>query len=344
MRVKGLQVPWMNTELRKAMRDRDYYHRRAVKTKGAEDWNEYKKLNSFVKCEMKRRKAEYYKELIYQNKAKPDKLWKCINEVTGRNNKSTPTCIVSDGVCYTDAQSISEKLNTYFCTIGNILVVKLKSVYSTISTITVPSDDICNTEQFNFVPIPAEYVEKQLSCLQKNKAIGSDRISARLLKDASSVIATSLAKLFNRSLTLASFPSSWKIGRITALYKQGDRTDVNNYRPITILPVISKLLERAVYDQLYEYLLTNKILAKEQFGFRAKRSTDAALIHITDKILASMDAGKVTGAAFLDVSKAFDTVNHELLLQKLLTSGMSDNSDLVSILPSKSIKCHSDRK
>ena len=201
MRVKGLQVPWMNTELRKAMRDRDYNHRRAVKTKRVENWNEYKKLKSFVKCEMKQRKAEYYKELIEQNKAKPDKLWKCINEATGRNNKSTPTCIVSDGVCYTDAQSISEKLNTYFCTIGNILVVKLKSVYSTISTITVPSDDICNTEQFNFVPIPAEYVEKQLSCLQKNKAIGSDRISARLLKDASSVVATSLAKLFNRSLT-----------------------------------------------------------------------------------------------------------------------------------------------
>ena len=243
--------------------------------------------------------------------------------MTSHNNKSTPTCIVSDGVCYTDAQLISEKLNTYVCTIGNILAEKLRSVHSTIFTITIPSNDICNTEQFHFVPIS---VEKQLSCLQKSKVIGSDRISAHLLKDASSGIATCLAKLFNRSVTLASFPSSWKIGRITVLYKQGDLTDVNNYRPITILLVISKLLERAVYDQLYEYLLANKILAKEQFGFRAKRSTDAALLHITGKILASMDGRKVTRPVFLNLSKAFDTMDHELPLQKLLSSGLSDNT------------------
>ena len=87
-----------------------------------------------------------------------------------------------------------------------------------------------------------------------------------------------------------------------ALYNQGDRTNVNNYRPITILPIISKLLERAVHDQLYKYLIAKQILAKEQFGFRAKKSTDAALIHFTDKVLTCMDSGQITGAAFLDLS------------------------------------------
>lgn len=165
-----------------------------------------------------------------------------------------------------------------------------------------------------------------MQALQKNKAIGCDRISARLLKDAAAVIAPSLTILFNRSLTTGSFPSSWKIGRVTALHKQGDRTNVNNYRPITILPTISKLLERVVHDQLYKYFIAKKILAKEQFGFRPRRSTDAALIHITDNILTCMDSGQITGAAFLDLSKAFDTVNHELLLQKLTHAGLSNNT------------------
>ena len=133
---------------------------------------------------------------------------------------------------------------------------------------------------------------KELKELKRNKAIGLDRITARLLKDASSVIAPSLANLFSRSLSQATFPSSWKIGRITALHKKGDRTNANNYRLITMLPVLSNLLERVAYDQVYGYLVTNKILVKEQYGFRDKRSTDAALIHITDKILASMDVVK----------------------------------------------------
>lgn len=90
MRVKGTHVPWMNIKLREAMRDRDYYHRRATKTRRAEDWVKYKKLKSFVTTEVKRNKSEYYRELIDTNKGKPDELWKCINELTSRKNKTSP--------------------------------------------------------------------------------------------------------------------------------------------------------------------------------------------------------------------------------------------------------------
>ena len=114
---------------------------------------------------------------------------------------------------------------------------------SVIRTDPILNSEIPTCEQFCFEPISVENIENQMQALQKNKAIGCDRISAKLLKDAAPVIAPSLAILFNRSLTSGFFPSSWKIGRVTALYKQGDRTNVNNYRPITILPIISKLLE-----------------------------------------------------------------------------------------------------
>ena len=271
--------------------------------------------------EIKRNKTEYYRELIDKNKGKPDELWKCINEVTGRKNKTSPSCIMSDSVCYSDSISIAQILNSYFCSVASKLAEYFTSIVGSASILGY-YDSILNS--FDCVTI--EYVEQQLSALQTNKATGLDRISARLLKDASSAIAPCLAKIFNCSLSTAIFPSSWKIGRITALYKQGDRTDMNNYRPITILPTVSKLLERAVHHQLYSYLNEKKILAKEQHGFRTRRATDTALIHFTDKILASMDSGQVTGVAFLDLSKAFDTVNHELLLRKLSYLGLSKNS------------------
>ena len=98
MRVKGIQVPWLNNKLRKAMRDRDCSHRRAVKTKQIADWNQYKSQKIFAKNEMKRSKAEYYKQLIDKNRGLPEKLWKNINEVIGRNTKLTPSCIASNGV------------------------------------------------------------------------------------------------------------------------------------------------------------------------------------------------------------------------------------------------------
>ena len=107
--------------------------------------------------------------------------------------------------------------------------------------------------------------------------------------------------LFNRSLDASTFPSIWKCGQVTALFKGGDRTDCNNYRPITVLPTIRMILERAVHQQLYEFFSANELLTPNQFGFRPKLSTVTALAHFTDNILQSLDKGGFTGAVFLDL-------------------------------------------
>ena len=128
-------------------------------------------------------------------------------------------------------------------------------------------------------------------------------------------------RIFYRSLEASTFPSIWKCGKVTALSKGGDRSECNNYKPITVLPTISKILERAVHQQMYEFLSANTLLTPNQFGFRPKLSTVTALAHFIDNILQSLDRGGFTGAVFLDLSKAFDTVDHVLLVEKFKTIG-----------------------
>ena len=168
-------------------------------------------------------------------------------------------------------------------------------------------------------------VFKQLSTLKANKAIGLDNISARLLKSASSVIAPLLTKLFNMSLSMSKFPTLWKCAKVVALFKSGDKYNVTNYHPISILPTMSKILERAVFEQFYSYLSSNNLLSTKQFGFKPRLSTTVALAEFCDNILTGMENGKVTGAAFLDMAKAFDTVDHPILHSKLSKLGVRNS-------------------
>jgi len=148
-------------------------------------------------------------------------------------------------------------------------------------------------------------------------------INVHLLKLAAPIICDSLAYICNLSLFSSVFPSDWKCAKVTPIHKDGSKSDVSNYRPISVLCVISKILERAVHDQLYKYLTTNNILHPSQSGFRTNHSTATTLLDTSDYILKNMDEGKATGAIFLDLKKAFDTINHSLLIQKLKNCGVS---------------------
>ena len=162
--------------------------------------------------------------------------------------------------------------------------------------------------------------------MKTNKSTGLDGISVRLIKDSTDVISKSLTNIFNLSLITSTFPSVWSVGKVKAVFKSGNRSDVNNYRPITILPVVSKLLEKAVYCQLNKFLTEQNLLTTKQFGFRPKLSTGTALAQFTDTVLDNMDKGCLTGAAFLDITKAFDTVSHDILICKLVGMGVSHTS------------------
>ena len=181
-------------------------------------------------------------------------------------------------------------------------------------------------KSFDFKESNQQDIAKLLTSIDSTKAVGIDNISGLFLKDGASCISQPLSQIFNLSIKLSKFPSLCKATKIKPLFKKCSKTEPKNYRPISLLPLISKIFEKVVHDQTQKFLIDNNLLYKYQSGFRPNHSTNSCLTYLTNKILTGFDTGMVTGMILIDLQKAFDTIDYEILLQKLSCLNFSERT------------------
>ena len=256
---------------------------------------------------------DYYENYLKSNKCNLRKTWSVLKKIINKTSQSENSeTFVINNKQITDKHVIANSFNKYFINIGPNLSKTLLSTDS--SPLQNMPNSVANTIFLNPV------VEDEVKTLIKNlkpAATGWDNISTSIVKTMYQSFITPLTHVLNLSITNGVFPNSMKIAKVLPLFKNGRKNNILNYRPISILPLFSKILERLMYNRLVLFIDKNDILYKNQFGFRTKHSTALALTILVDKITSSFDNHDHVLGVFLDFSKAFDTVDHDILFCKL---------------------------
>ena len=251
------------------------------------------------------------------SKGDSSKLWKLIKELAPNSSKTAPTTLKDGDTTITSTPSLCKTFNKYFSTVVNQYLPESNQAPDFHKLNDSVKSKITEDNVLSIPLLTCDEVQKSLSELDSNKATGLDGLSSKILKLSASVIASPLTVIFNQSISYGHFPIQWKTARITPVHKSGSRTDKNNYRPISILCVVSKLLERHYHNCITAFLTSYDLLHKGQSGFRRYHSCESAITKLVDTWLINIEHGKLNGVTLIDFRKAFDMINVHILVSKL---------------------------
>ena len=243
-----------------------------------------------------------------------------MNEIIQNKNKKnfTPNCIEKtfkgEKLSLTKAIDIANEFNDFYVNVADKILEKTK--YSGNKHFT---QYLRNSNQNSFLarPTTPQEVADLIKLIDTNKSAGPNSIPNRILKELADAISVPISSICNNSFISGIYPDILKISKVIPIHKKESKLEVANYRPISLLSNIDKILEKLMFNRLYQFLESNKCLYELQFGFRQKHSTNHALLSMTEQIKSAIDNGDTAIGVFVDFQKAFDTVNHKILLRKL---------------------------
>ena len=272
--------------------------------------NEFNKLKRTAK-------KEYYLNLITEYKNDSKKLWGVINRVIGktRNKLDLPEKIKDENnIIVSGNQAIADTFCKFFTSVGPNLARSIPNPSKNYDEYL--SNLNCN-KTFFMVPSDESEILGIIKLLPNKSSSGYDNVSNILLKQLAPSVCKALCIIFNKSMSEGIFPQDMKLAEVVPIFKSKDRSVCTNYRPISLLPVVSKILERVIKKRLYKFIVDNNLLYNSQYGFRNNHSTVNAITEFIGKILKGFEEENCAISVFLDLSKAFDTIDHRILLNKL---------------------------
>ena len=331
LRVKNNTRDWFDDEITESIQLREKRLKHFKSTKLCVDEELYKEAKYFVMKLIKEKKRQFYIDKLKENIGNPKELWKALKSLglPSKKRSISNICLKKDDKISFDDKANANTFKEFYCNLASDLVAKLPPPSNKFGITSVRKyyQDVLNLLpcKFKFSFVTEDLVLKLLKDMNIDKAAGIDNLSGKFLKDAANILPKPISEICNLSIKYSVFPTDCQIAKLKSLFKKGSTTLPKNYRPISLLPLISKIFEKVVHDQTQAFLDENKILYKFQSGFRGNFFTDSCLSYLSNKIANGFESGLHTGMIIIDLQKAFDTINHETLINKLEFLGFSKN-------------------